>query len=255
MRARHLHLPGLHTGLLASGRLPVLQEFPPTGLARMALSFGRSVAILDTTLRTGMPPSRHGVLFAGEPSQEPDRLTDTHFLHDASTPDEIDAALSNAIDHLADGQLLLVSGGPVHAAAPGLVEIDAGGLALRCDRDFALAPCDPQNAELDPALRDRWLRTPGVARILAPTTESAGGWMAPIDRGWLILPEPGWRMAGDGAGTPGHAVLLAFGPAWTIPWPDAVHDWRVTPTLLAANGNDHMPTYDRPLPGLPALQG
>ena len=119
---------------------------------------------------------------------------------------------------------------------------------------------DDDDHELPAGTLDGWLRTRGVERVLAPSVESAGAWMAPVDRGWLLVAEPGWGFrdssAPFGRSEPERgreALLLAYGPTWTAEWPDSIHDWRVTPTLLAARGEASDACFDRPLAAAESL--
>lgn len=269
MRVRHLLLPGLGSGHLDAGGLEELDRWPVRARARLVHSFGRSRATVEATLRCGVPPRDHGVLFDGEPPRRPQLLDETLHRRDDALLDEptlsgqlrrLAAILRPELDELGPEGLLLVSSGP--AGRPGrrvdLPEsaLADAGLRLRAMPAFAL--CEPAGpaGSMPPGLRDALLDTAGVARILSPSAESAGAWMAPADRGTILLPEPGWAFAPDAAPPlPGDPVLLAFGPDWPGRWPDAVHDWRVAPTLLAAGGSPLDSPFDEPLAGAERLRG
>lgn len=264
MRAEHLFIPGLNSDLVDGGWLPVLSEFVPRERARLVGSFARSVTILETTLVTGTPPLHHGVLFEGETSRHPRILDRVHTRSGAASAREIEQVLRDQLDTLGEDDLLIVCGGGQTRLPARVVEPDTAGLSeagFRMHRDANFALCESQGAgrPIPTQMVDQWLRTPGIERVLAPSTESAGSWMAPADRGWILLPEPGWRFAPTGSDlTPpptGDAVILAFGIRWEQKWPDAVHDWRVAPTLLAAAGQPAEAGFDRPLPGLPRPRG
>ena len=273
MPPRHLMIPGLCQRHLEGGWLPSLREFIPRQQARLVCSFPATVAVTETTILTGNPPVRHGVLFTGEESRVPNLIGAIHSRLDtlldandpATTLNRLDAELRRVLDGHPANQLLLVSGAPPVQDRPRHVELNTGGLEeagfeLRIDHAFALCTPKYESTPLPKTLLDRWLDCPGVERVLLPSDDSAGAWMAPADRGWLILAEPGCSFSAESQGS-GHrepgpgadAVLLAFGPTWAEDWPDAVHDWRIAPTLLSAAGESFAGCFDRPLPGSESL--
>lgn len=268
MGPRHLLLDGLGSDHLDGGWLQTLVHHPVQRRARLVHSFGASGAAIDATIRTGSPPREHGVLFADE---VPARALLAEPLHRREAPlpaestmaeqvSRLDSILAEVLDRAEPGELILVSsgvGGNPHARVVDLpvAAIEAEGLNLRVEPGFALCTPANANARPTPGLRAQILDTPGIERILDPTAESAGAWMAPADRGWILLPEPGCRFPGTPpAPTPGGPVLLAFGPRWPGPWPEAVHDWRVAPTLLSALGLDRSACFDEPLAGADQLR-
>jgi hypothetical protein len=181
----------------------------------------------------------------------------------------LDERLASRLAELAPGDLLLLSGGPTWQDCPRVTDpldlpgLTEAGFRLRVEDAFALCEPTASNLTLPSHFLDEWLARPGVERILAPDRESAGSWYAPSDRGWIIVAEPGTSFRPQAA-VCGHreparpedaSVLLAFGPAWPGPWPDTVHDWRVAPTLLAADRGSAPSAADLPLPGSEALAG
>jgi hypothetical protein len=266
-------IPGLCGRHLEGAWLPTLREFIPKQKARLICSFPSTVAVTETTILTGNPPVHHGVLFEGEESRLPGLIDAIHSrldtLLDASDPGaaltRLDTELRRVLDGHSADQLLLVSGAPPAQNPTRHVELNTEGLEkagfeLRIDHAFALCTPLQRSAPLPESLLQQWLNCSGVERVLAPTPDSAAAWMAPADRGWLILAEPGCSFSGNSSG-PGHrepepgadAVLLAFGPEWAEDWPEAVHDWRIAPTLLAAAGESLASCFDRPLPASEAL--
>ena len=262
-------IPGLCQRHLEGGWLPSLREFVPQQTTRLVCSFPATIAVTETTILTGSPPLRHGVLFAGEESRLPELIAGHHsrldVLLDANDPavalGQLDAELRQILSSLAPSELLLVSGAPSGQEQTRHVQLDTEGLeeagfSLHIDDAFALCKPERESTPLPDPLLQRWLDCPGVERVLSPSLESAGGWMAPDDRGWLVVAEPGYSFSGHSPAF-GHrepaagadAVLLAWGPSWAEDWPEAVHDWRIAPTLLAAAGESFAGCFDRPLPG------
>ena len=274
MPPRHLMIPGLQQSHLDGGWLPSLREFVPRQRARLVCSFPATVAVTETTILTGNPPVRHGVLFAGEESRVPGLIDAWHSrldtLLDAGNPDtaleRLDRDLRRILDGHSPDQLLLVSAAPAGQERPHRVELpddgllEKAGFELQIEDAFALCTPKQESTVIPEALIDRWLDCAGVERVLSPTADSAGSWMAPPHRGWLILAEPGYSFSenspGFGHREPGpgaDSMLLAFGPRWAADWPEAVHDWRIAPTLLAAAGEPVAGCFDRPLPSSDAL--
>ena len=268
MPPRHLMIPGLCRRHLEGGWLPSLREFVPQQRARLVCSFPATVAVTETTILTGNPPVRHGVLFGDEESRVPGLIEAIHSrldtLLDAGDPaaalTRLDEELRLVLERHPADQLLLVSGAPPEQDRTRHVDLNTDGLEktgfeLRIDHAFALCTSREGSTVLPESLLHRWLDCSGVERVLSPTADSTGAWMAPTDRGWLILAEPGCSFSGDSRGF-GHrepgpgadAVLMAFGPKWDENWPGAVHDWRIAPTLLNAAGKSFEGCLDRPLP-------
>ncbi|RKZ17668.1 hypothetical protein DRQ53_02860 [bacterium] len=265
VRGRHVMLQGLALRHVGDEGLAVLREFRPSQVARLECSFPASPAVVEATLRTGFPPSGHGLLFAHDELLRPDRIGDLHTRIDAAG--DPGSALRALLESHQESELLLVSGAPPQAHGLRALQIDdtnlaEAGFTLTVDESFALCAPTTQGKELPLQFIERWLDTPGIERVLAPTQESAGSWMAPPDRGWILVAEAGYHF-GTGSRATGHrraqgnqaAVLLAFGPAWARDWPDTVHDWRVAPTLLAAIGQPVQGFFDRPLPTTEQLRG
>ena len=256
MPPRHLMIPGLQRRHIEGGWLASLREYVPRQSARLICSFPATVAVTETTILTGNPPVRHGVLFEGEESRVPGLIDAVHSRLDTflETSDPVtalirlDAELRRILAARSADQLLLVSGAPPGQERTRQVELSTDGLEeagfeLRIDDAFALCTPKQGSIPLPKPLLERWLDCPGVERVLSPAADSAGAWMAPTDRGWFILAEPGCSFSAGPSGfghrepAPGsEAVLLAFGPRWAEDWPDAVHDWRIAPTLLSAAG-------------------
>jgi hypothetical protein len=266
-------IPGLCQLHLRGGWLPSLREFIPQQTARLVCSFPATITVTETTILTGNPPLLHGVLFPGEESRLSGLIAGQHSrldtILDATDPAtafaRLDAELREILSGLAPGDLLLVSGAPSGQEYARRVQLDTEGLeeagfSLHADDAFSLCAPNRKSTPLPDPLIQRWLDCPGVERVLCPTLESAGGWMAPDDRGWLIVAEPGFSFS-EHSPTFGHreptvgadSVLLAWGPTWAEDWPESVHDWRIAPTLLAASGESLAGCFDRPLPASDTL--
>lgn len=269
MNARHLMIPGLSAAHLDQDRLSAFRDFVPRQRTHLVCSFPPTISAVETTLCTGVPPVQHGVLFPDEAASVPDQLGPRHdrldhLLEDAGSGfAELDGALREVLGSVTREELLIVSGAPIptrpHRIIDGTPEAPEG-FRIRLDDAFALCTPDRPDAELPSAVIDTWLLTPGIERVLAPVDESAAAWMAPRDRGWILVAEPGWGFR-EAPALYGHrepergsgGVLLAFGPEWPLGWPDSVHDWRVAPTLLAACGESWDACFDRPLAGADVL--
>jgi hypothetical protein len=263
----HLFVPGMGSAHLDGDWLRALDRHPIRRCARLVHAFGFSTAAVETTLRTGYPPRVHGVLFPGDLPRVPDLLGEIHQRNDSLLSESsrsVQVRLLNAIlDDLLQrpGDLVLVSSGPELRSSHRVAElprsaIDGSGLRVRTHDHFALCESVSSGAAMTPELRDELLRTRGVARVLDPTEESAGAWMAPADRGWILMAEPDWSFDHPRpGGSPGGPLLLAFGPEWKRRWPDSVHDWRVAPTLLRALGRPAAASFDEPLDGAESLRG
>jgi hypothetical protein len=221
-------------------------------------SFPATIAAQEATLLTGTPPSVHGVLFDGEEPHVPILIGEWHERVDAGDMADLEARI---LAEAAGADLLLVSGCPVGDRVERVIDPVPGapdGFRLHLDDSFAL--CEPAEARVPAEVVDAWLRTPGIERVLAPAAESAGAWGAPSGRGWILVAERGWafresRVAFGRIDPAFDPVLLAFGPAWSTPWPAAVHDWRIAPTLLAAVGESTDGCFDTPLDGVPRPGG
>jgi hypothetical protein len=257
MNVRHLMVPGLTATDVDHGALGGLVG-DETPRARLVSSFPATVPVQETTLRTGAPPSVHGVLFGEEPPRTPSLIDPWHERLDLLLEGAGFAALEHRLrEELERADVLLVSGCPVPARARRIVQptpVAPDGFRLRVEDTFIL--CEPlqDGSSLPRTTIDAWLRTDGIERVLAPTAESAGAWMAPTDRGWILVASADWsfREAGRvfGRMEPDEApVLLALGRAWPSTWPGAVHDWRVAPTVLVVAGTDASACFDAPLEG------
>jgi hypothetical protein len=263
VKVRHLMVPGLSARHLEQAELRELLGRDDTMRSELVSSFPATLAVQETTLLTGWPPRRHGVLFGGEDSRVPELIRPWHARADLLLEGGSLADLAARLDEeVSRHDALLVSGAPV--GQPGCRPIGAipaapEGFRLQLSDCFAL--CTPLRAgtELPGTVIDEWLRTPGIERVLAPSGESAGAWMAPDDRGWILVTERGWQF-GDAEVAYGRpesdgAVLLGLGMRWPSPWPSAVHDWRVAPTVLALAGEPPDDDLDAPLDGAAQLGG
>lgn len=257
MNVRHLMVPGLTATGIDHGALGGLLD-SESPRARLVSSFPAALPVQEMTLRTGAPPSVHGVLFEGESPRVPCLIDPWHERLDLLMEGAGSAALERRLrDELDRNDLLILSGCPVPEPARRIVQptpMAPDGFRLRFEDTFVL--CEPLEGglTLPRTTMDAWLRTNGIERVLAPSPESAGAWMAPADRGWILVASPDWafREAGPVFGhmEPREApVLLALGRAWPSAWPGAIHDWRVAPTVLAAAGADPSACFDAPIEG------
>jgi hypothetical protein len=259
MKVRHLMVPDLDLETVERAGLASRAE----RCARLVSSFPSTVAAQEATLLTGSPPATHGVLFAGEAPRIPRLIESWHERVDGLTDGgRIEEIRARILESAEKADVLLVSGCPVGDAVERVVEpVPAApdGLRLQLEDAFALCELATEGTAVPQGLIDEWLRTPGIERVLAPSAESAGAWMAPPDRGWILVAERGWAFRpcarAFGRIDPRRSpVLLAFGEPWAAPWPASVHDWRVAPTVLALAGADPSGCADAPLDGAPGRE-
>jgi len=263
MNIRHLMVTGLSTVDLDQGALRRLLD-QNSSRARLVSSFPATVAAQEATLLTGAPPVMHGVLFAGEATRMPSLIGAWHtridMLVEGRSFDELEERLR---DELGRADLVLVSGCPTGDRTVRVVDplpVAPAGFRLRIDDTFILCEAVEGGTSLPPGAVDEWLRTPGIERVLAPSAESSGAWMGPVDRGWILVAERGWAFRETtfafGRIDPQRpGVLLALGRRWPAAWPEAVHDWRIAPTILAAAGEDAGQCNDTPIDGADRLEG
>ena len=205
MNVRHLMVPGLSSADIERGALRGLID-SGTSRARLVSSFPPTVAAQEATLLTGAPPSHHGVLFPDDAPRVPSLIDAWHerldTLVDGGGFEVLEPTLRKAVD---EAEVVLVSGCPTTGRPEWVVDpVPAAphGFRLRLDDTFAL--CEPVagSQTLPEGFVDACLRTPGIERVLAPTPESAGAWMAPPDRGWILVAEQGWAFRAVRAGAP-----------------------------------------------------
>ncbi|HKK71739.1 MAG TPA: hypothetical protein VKA86_11020 [Candidatus Krumholzibacteria bacterium] len=257
----HLMVPGLARRHLDTGWLRVTVDDPPDRRAELVATFPFSIASLEATLLTGRTPREHGRLhvsdhFGGE------RVDAT-----GAVEHEVDDAIARAL--LVDGfgseaerkASVQVNAHIVRLRSSGVPVVITGGPAFaRVDRMPALeraAICSGgAMAAVDrapgPAERAALLATPGVERLLEG--DGLRSWHGP-DLPAVLVAEPGWSFT-EGRAAVGHreidddrdaAVVLAWG-AGDGPWPAAVHDLRVAPTLARVAGIEDFEATDGPLP-------
>lgn len=258
---RHLMVPGLARRHLDTGWLRVTADDPPDRRSDLVATFPFSVATVEATLLTGRTPREHGRLFDDDPLAAPrvdavgavEHTVDLDLAHALTTADRRSDAERNALIALderivalrAAGGPLFVTGAPALGRVQGRVDLDVDGLVA--SGSMARLDHRPDGAE-----RAALLATPGVERIL--TGDGLRSWHGP-DLPAVLVAETGWAFDGgraafgrrevdDEGDTP---VILAWGTSGR-PWPAAVHDLRVAPTLARAAGIEDFETSDEGLP-------
>lgn len=251
----HLMVPGLARRHLDADWLDFRGD-RPSHRADLVCTFPASIETVEATLLTGVEPATHGHR-GPEPVVVPwlegcaavahrrdDRLSRARRLHGDAVEAQRDAlrGIAELIDSVrSTADALIVTGGPAFGATPHHVDAPAGFTAYGSIALGHASPPDP----------DAWLATPGIARVL--TGDALRSWHG-HDVGAALVAETGWSFA-EGAcacgrrdldGTDDGAVLLG----WNVgsrPWPRAVHDVRIAPTLATWAGTSIPGAVDKPL--------
>lgn len=281
MSVVHVHVPGLvrrHVEHWLHRTSPVLRA--PDRRSDLVLTFPPTIANVQWTMITGQSADRRGTLVHetvppgdrdfGEGGTLLVRSFDVelpaHAVVHALVLDLFDAIRRSGVEQddewaalhrigmglatiLEGGHDLLVTGGPSLQRARRRVELPTSLTEVaRLEGALAIVPRVLIGGE-----RDACLCAMGVERVLQG--EALTSWGAPAAVGAILIAEPGWsfeageftfgrREIADPDDTP---VVLAWGGSGT-PWPTAVHDHRIGPTLAEASGRQLEGADDEALP-------
>jgi hypothetical protein len=155
------------------------------------------------------------------------------------------------IEATTGGDMVLVHGGP--PLSPVQRTVDMASLPVECSwccEGRIAQTVLPTGMEL-PALRDRLLRTDGIARVLVGRALEL--WDGDPAAGVVAVAEPDRSFedhradCGDRVDTARlQGVLMAWGSQRGRPWPPRLHDYRIAPSIAKRLGVDWIDPWDSP---------